>query len=299
MPVMNIYKDQMGREVAIPYPPRRIISLVPSQTELLYDLGLDEEVIGITKFCIHPYDWFRNKTRIGGTKQLHIDQILALQPDLVIANKEENTAEQVKALMQYVPVWVSDIRQLEDALDMIKSIGTITGRSEQAGQIADNISLSFSKLKEDIQNIRDIHDEQNAQSGPGAQDGLNMQGETGMQAKRDHHSLRTAYFIWREPWMVAGGDTFIHTMLGYCGLENVFAQTPRYPGIDIEQLKTTDCQLVLLSSEPYPFKEKHIAELQALLPTARIELVDGEMFSWYGSRLLKSAAYFRDLLARL
>ncbi|WP_110052779.1 ABC transporter substrate-binding protein [Chitinophaga sp. S165] len=293
---MNIYIDQMGREVAIPCPPRRIISLVPSQTELLYDLGLDEEVVGITKFCIHPDNWFRNKTRIGGTKQLHIDQILALQPDLVIANKEENTAEQVKALMQHVPVWVSDIHQLEDALDMIKSIGTITGKSEHASRMADTISLSFSKLNE---NKRDIQREQHAQSEPGAKHRPDIPDETNVRSKRKQDSLRTAYFIWREPWMVAGGDTFIHTMLSYCGLENVFAETPRYPGIDIEQLKALDCQLVLLSSEPYPFKEKHIAELQALLPMARIELVDGEMFSWYGSRLLKSAGYFRDLLARL
>lgn len=296
---MNIYKDQLGREVTIPYPPRRIISLVPSQTELLYDLGLDEEVIGITKFCIHPDNWFRNKTRIGGTKQLHIDQILALQPDLVIANKEENTEEQVKTLMQHVPVWVSDIQQLEDAQNMIKSIGAITGKSEHAVQIADNISLSFRKLKEEIRNIK-VRQEK-----PEESDGLNGQDIPGLPGKKsiqDNEHLitpRTAYFIWREPWMVAGGDTFIHTMLGYCGLENVFAQTPRYPNIDIEQLKDIDCQLILLSSEPYPFKEKHIAELQAVLPAVRIELVDGEMFSWYGSRLLKSAAYFRQLRERL
>lgn len=266
MPAMNIYKDQLGREVVIPYPPRRIVSLVPSQTELLYDLGLDEEVTGITKFCIHPDSWFRHKTRIGGTKQLHLEQILALQPDLVIANKEENTAEQVQYLMQHVPVWVSDIHRLKDALDMIRSIGHMTGRSERASQIAGNISLSFRKLQEEI---------------------------------RDLALLRTAYFIWREPWMVAGGDTFIHTMLGYSRLENVFAGTPRYPAIDLAQLSTTDCELVLLSSEPYPFKEKHIAELQAVLPAARIELVDGELFSWYGSRLEKAAGYFRELREKL
>ncbi|SHN44475.1 ABC transporter substrate-binding protein [Chitinophaga sp. CF418] len=266
MPLINIYKDQLGREVSIPYPPRRIISLVPSQTELLYDLGLDEEVIGITKFCIHPAEWFRHKTRIGGTKQLHLEQIVALQPDLVIANKEENTAEQVQYLMQHVPVWVSDIHCLNDAQDMIRSIGNMTGKSEHAGRIADNISLGFRHMEE------------------------TMQGRT---------PLRTAYFIWREPWMVAGGDTFIHTMLNYCRFENLFTGTPRYPVIDLGQLKSSDCQLVLLSSEPYPFKEKHIAELQGLLPGVRIELVDGEMFSWYGSRLEKAAVYLREFRERL
>jgi len=266
MPAINTYKDQLGREVSIPYPPRRIISLVPSQTELLYDLGLDEEVIAITKFCIHPDKWFRHKTRIGGTKQLHLEQILSLQPDLIIANKEENTAAQVQYLMEQVPVWVSDIHCLDDALDMIRSIGAITGKNEAAEQITDNISLSFRRMDEKMPGQRPV---------------------------------RTAYFIWREPWMVAGGDTFIHAMLEHCHLENVFAGTARYPAIDIEQLKSIDCQLVLLSSEPYPFKEKHVAELQAVLPGVRIELVDGEMFSWYGSRLEKAAMYLQAFRERL
>lgn len=266
MPATNTYKDQLGREVSIPYPPRRIISLVPSQTELLYDLGLDEEVIGITKFCIHPAEWFRTKTRIGGTKQLHLEQILALRPDLVIANKEENTQEQVQYLMEHVPVWVSDIHCLDEALDMIRSIGNITGKSVRGNEIADNISHSFRQME---------------------------------VARQDQTPLRTAYFIWRKPWMVAGGDTFIHTMLGYCQLENIFAGTDRYPVINIDQLSASDCQLVLLSSEPYPFKEKHIAELRDELPGVRIELVDGEMFSWYGSRLEKAAAYLRELRERL
>jgi ABC-type Fe3+-hydroxamate transport system substrate-binding protein len=266
-PATNTYKDQLGREVSIPYPPRRIISLVPSQTELLYDLGLDEEVVGITKFCIHPDEWFRTKTRIGGTKQLHLEQILALQPDLVIANKEENTQEQVEYLMQRVPVWVSDVRGLGDARNMIRSIGEITGKSERADEIAGNIWNSLWELREEIY-------------------------------WEDYIPLITAYFIWREPWMIAGGGTFIDVMLPYCGLYNA-ANISGYPIVDFEQLKAAECKLVLLSSEPYPFKEKHIAELQALLPQVRIELVDGEMFSWYGSRLLKSAAYFRKLWEQL
>lgn len=268
MPVTNIYTDQLWRDVSIPSPPRRIISLVPSQTELLYDLGLDEEVIGITKFCIHPDEWFRTKTRIGGTKTLHLEQILALQPDLVIANKEENNAEQVQYLMQHVPVWVSNIWRLADVRNMIRSFGEITGKSERAKEIADNIWYGFRGLMNDVQ-------------------------------KQEEDLLRTAYFIWREPWMVAGGQTFISIMMEYCGLKNVFEDMSRYPEINLEQLKTADCELILLSSEPYPFKEKHIVELQAVRPDVRIELVDGEMFSWYGSRLLKSVAYFRELMERL
>lgn len=268
MPLTHIYKDQLGRDVSIPHPPRRIISLVPSQTELLHALGLSEEVTGITKFCIHPDEWFRSKTRIGGTKTLNIEKILALQPDLVIANKEENTASQIAYLMERVPVWVSDIHGLEDARDMIVRIGEITGRSKQAAKIADDIWSSFSALERELR-------------------------------EREVFPWRTVYFIWREPWMVAGGDTFIHVMLGYCGMKNVFGNTPRYPEVSLDQLKASGCELILLSSEPYPFKEKHIAEIRKVLPQVRIELVDGEMFSWYGSRLKMSADYFRSLRERL
>lgn len=262
MQTMKVYKDQLGREVVIPFPPLRIISVVPSQTELLYDLGLDAEVIGITKFCIHPEAWYRQKQRIGGTKQLHLEQILQLKPDLVIANKEENTLSDIQYLMEHVPVWVSDIQTLDDALDMIKNIGEITETVKQAHEITSSIYFKFSELNKLI---------------------------------KDTQKQPTAYFIWREPWMVAGGDTFIHHLMGYCGLENVFATSPRYPVVDIGDLRSTNCQLVLLSSEPYPFKEKHITELSAVLPEARIILVDGEMFSWYGSRLGKAADYLHRL----
>ncbi|SFE91891.1 ABC-type Fe3+-hydroxamate transport system, substrate-binding protein [Chitinophaga sp. CF118] len=254
----NTHIDQLGRRVKIPFPPRRIVSLVPSQTELLSYLGLTTEVVGITKFCVHPDEWFREKTRIGGTKKLHLDQIRALAPDLIIANKEENDPQQVKVLMEEFPVWVSDIHTLADAQEMISSIGVITGTSEVALQLNKQISEEFSTL-----------------TGPG--------------------QLKTAYFIWKDPWMVAGGDTFIHEMMKLSGLENVFAGLSRYPEVTLAELQATDCQLILLSSEPYPFKEKHIAELQELLPASKILLVDGEMYSWYGSRLLYAPAYFRSL----
>lgn len=237
---------------------------MPSQTELLYDLGLDAEVTGITKFCVHPEHWFRSKTRIGGTKNVHLDQVRALQPQLIIANKEENNREQVEALAAVFPVWVSNIRILEDALDMIRQVGDITGRSAPAWQLSNTIRERFDELRTSL----------TVTTSP----------------------LPTAYFIWRKPWMVAGGDTFIHEMLSTCGLQNVFAHHTRYPEISLSDLAATGCRLVLLSSEPYPFKAQHIAEIQEVLPQARILLADGEMFSWYGSRLLQAPGYFRQLL---
>lgn len=256
-----LYTDQTGRRVDIPSPPQRIVSLVPSQTELLYDLGAD--VAGITKFCIHPEEWFRSKTRVGGTKQVKFDVIASLRPDLVIANKEENEKEQVETLAKDYPVWVSDIHTLHDALDMIVSLGDILAKGPAAQQLAQNIRGRFDHLQP-----------------------LPM-------------PVPTAYFIWRDPWMVAGGDTFIHQMLRACGLRNVFEDIPRYPSITLPQLAASACKLVLLSSEPYPFKEKHIGEIREYLPDAEILLVDGEMFSWYGSRLLHAPAYFKKLLDTL
>ena len=257
---MAIYKDQAGKIITLLSTPARIISLVPSQTELLYDLGLDKKVIGITKFCVHPQQWFRNKTRIGGTKSIHIEQVKALEPDLIIANKEENVKEQVDELAALFPVWTSDISNLQQALQMISSIGEITGTSAKAQAMISMINNRF--------------------------DQLSVQQPV----------IRTAYLIWQKPYMTIGGDTFINDMLTRCGFENVFKEQLRYPSITIEDIKSSNCQLLLLSSEPFPFKQNHAEELQKQLPLTKIMLADGEMFSWYGSRLLLAPAYFRSLI---
>jgi ABC-type Fe3+-hydroxamate transport system substrate-binding protein len=250
--------------------PKRIISLVPSQTELLYDLGLDEELIGITKFCIHPNEWFRSKTRVGGTKTVNIDKVKSLSPDLILANKEENVKEQVEALVEVAPVYVSDIKNLEDALDMIKHVGKLVNREQKANEMAEKINSDFGRLKSFV--------EPNNQS---------------------THQLNTAYLIWKEPYMAAGGDTFIHDLMCRCRFKNVLSDQQRYPQVSIELLKKLDCNVLLLSSEPYPFKQKHIDELQQQLGGIKILLVDGEMFSWYGSRLLHSVEYFERLLKEI
>lgn len=260
MAELKSFTDQMGRTVAVPFPPQRIVSLVPSQTELLYDLGAGERVRGITKFCVHPQLWFRTKTRVGGTKQLHFDRIHALQPDLIIGNKEENDREQIEALARQYPVWMSDVRNLPDALDMISGIGGITGCEAEAKDLAGRIGRAFEQLKFMVST---------------------------------RLPRRAAYFIWRKPWMAAAADTFIHEMMLSAGFLNVFGNLSRYPEISPELLAAAAPELILLSSEPYPFKEKHFAEFLACYPAAEIRLVDGEMFSWYGSRLLRAAEYLK------
>jgi len=255
---MPVYTDQLGRWVDVPATPRSIVSLVPSITELLYTLQLDDQVTGITKFCVHPESWFKQKTRVGGTKNIKAEVIHALQPDLIIANKEENVKEQVEELAKKYPVYITDVNNLADALEMIELVGIITNRKPNALHLISQINCAFTKLQ------------------------------------TTNNKQRTGYLIWRNPYMTIGNDTFIHDMLLRCGLKNIFGHTTRYPAIDSWQLK--QCDLLLLSSEPFPFQQKHITELQPQLPGTKIVLVDGEMFSWYGSRLLNAPAYFNSLL---
>lgn len=257
--------DQTGRPLKYPEVPKRIISLVPSQTELLYHLGLNEEVVGITKFCVRPEQWFHKKTKVGGTKAIKIDTIRQLEPDLIIANKEENVREQIEELERLFPVYISDVKNLQQAYEMIAQISLITHKIEKGLELVEEIHHRFDRIR----------------------------------IYSTEKMLRAAYLIWKEPYMSAGGDTFIHDMMRRCGLKNVFELFERYPAITISQLQEAAPQVLLLSSEPFPFKEKHVAELQPLLPQTKIILVDGEMFSWYGSRLLFAPEYFSQLVTEM
>jgi ABC-type Fe3+-hydroxamate transport system substrate-binding protein len=267
---MTLHTDQLNRTLDTPHPPRRIVSLVPSQTELLYDLGLRDEVVGITKFCLHPEEWFRTKTRVGGTKNYDFEKIKALAPDLIIGNKEENEQLQIEALMNSYPVWMSDIYTLADARDMVLKLGELVNKQAEAGALQLKIEKAFNELKE-------------------------------FRLPHPFPDKRVAYFIWRKPYMVAASHTFIDHLLMHCGFTNVFSGEgfKRYPEITAEQLKEADPEVILLSSEPYPFKEKHVAEFQSICKNARIETVDGELFSWYGSRLLHTPPYFKKLIQTL
>lgn len=253
----RLVKDMLGREIRIPIEPKRIVSLVPSQTELLYELGLKERLVGQTIFCIHPQAHFKQAHKIGGTKKLRLEAIRRLQPDLIIGNKEENTQAQIETLMQEFPVWMSDIFSLQDALHMIRAVGDITGTGAKSEAIAADIETAFRSLPE-------------------------------------NRAERVLYLIWREPWMAAGKQTFIDEMIRAAGYSNALT-TPRYPELDATAIQHLQPDRIWLSSEPYPFTDKHIAELQEWLPNARIQLVDGELFSWYGSRLLHAPAYFASL----
>ncbi|MFM7024051.1 MAG: ABC transporter substrate-binding protein [Flavobacteriales bacterium] len=237
----------------------RIISVVPSLTELLFDLGLKEEVVGITKFCIHPDEWLHSKTRIGGTKQLNIEAIKKLNPDLIIANKEENEKEQILELAKDFDVLLTDIKTLDDALIAMYDIGKAVGKEKEALQINSQIQQEFEKLI-------------------------------------PHKNTHVAYLIWRDPYMSINRNTFIHHLMALNGWQNVFGDhNDRYPMTDIEIIREKNPEYIFLSSEPFPFAQKHADEIAAQLPECKVILVDGEMFSWYGSRLKRAVTYFHEL----
>ncbi|GAB2788111.1 helical backbone metal receptor [Rhabdobacter roseus] len=264
---MQTFTDQTGHDIYLEVPPQRVVSLVPSQTELLFDLGLNAEVVGLTKYCRYPESKVRHKAVVGGTKDVDLALVRALAPDLIIGNKEENTQEAIEQLRRDFPVWTSDVRDLPAAGQMMRALGTLVDKEASAHWIASKIEERFAELaSEQISQLQ---------------------------------RRRVAYLIWRKPWMVAAADTFIHHLLEKAGFTNAFAQQQRYPTCTAEELRQAQPEVVFLSSEPYPFKEKHLTELRQICPHASVKLVDGELFSWYGSRLLRTPSYLRHLRSSL
>ena len=249
--------DHLDRPIDVPHQPQRIISLCPSLTETLFALGLGARIVGRTRFCIHPKPQIREITRLGGTKQLHYERLHQLKPDLIIAEKEENTPEMVETLARDYPVYVIDVQTIDDAMAMILDLGTLTDTRLEAEAMQQQIRAAWAQLP----------------TLPGR---------------------RVAYLIWQDPLMGVGRDTYIQSVLARLGLRNVLLDLEgRYPQLDPSTLRVLSPEWVLLSSEPYPFREKHLADFRALLPTAEVQLVDGEMFSWYGARMLAAASYLK------
>lgn len=255
---MASFTDQTGRKILLAEAPMRIVSTVPSQTELLYDLGLGDRVIGITAYCVHPPDWLQEKAIIGGTKNLQIEKIKALKPDLIIGNKEENIKEQIEELAKDIPVWLSDVKTLEDAVEMIEAVGQMCRKEAEAIKVNREIQYWREKIRTKIKPSR-----------------------------------TAAYFIWKDPFMLAGPDTFINAMLQEAGFQNIIEQSePRYPQVVLDELKQLKPEVILLSSEPYPFNSANLHMMAAFFPNSGHKVVDGELFSWYGSRIISALKYF-------
>lgn len=264
---MKTFTDQLGTVHTFETAPKRIISLVPSQTELLFDLGLEDNIVGITKFCVHPFHFKSTKKIIGGTKKVHYEKIRLLQPDIIIANKEENTQEIVEELSKICSVWVTNVITIEDNLKMITDFGVLFNKRTEAQKWIDKLNFALADFQHFIE---------------------------------DKPVNKVAYFIWANPYMVAGGGTFINELLKLNKFENIYDNNPkyegRYPEVIIQKMRIQgDPDLVLLSSEPFPFNDEHAFELGRFTHHAKTIFVDGEMFSWYGSRLLKAFDYFKKI----
>jgi len=260
-------KDQIQRQLTLNSTPKRIVSLVPSQTELLYDLGLEDSIVGITKFCVHPFHAKSTKQIVGGTKNIKCNKIKALNPDIILCNKEENTKEIVESCEQICTTHVSNIVTIEDCLELIFQYGLLFNKRTNAQKITDKINFNLKDFQKFI---------------------------------ADKPILKVAYFIWRKPWMAVAKSTFIHHLLELNNFENIYANLERYPEIELKKIRLQgDPQIVLLSSEPYPFKDEHAFEIGRVSHHAKTVFVDGEMFSWYGSRLIKAFDYFKALRNRL
>lgn len=260
------YKDQLNNELLLADYPKRIISLVPSQTELLVELGLEENIVGVTKFCVHPKRLMSEKTIVGGTKKVNYKKINSLLPDLIIGNKEENTEEIIKQLKGTAPVYVTDIVTIKDSLQFISDIGQICHKKTESKNLINKIEKGLHEF-------------------------------SGFIKKRPLRKV--AYFIWKKPWMVAGSKNYINEILGLNKFENIFGNAPqRYPDIYVEYFSDLNPEmkpeLILLPTEPYPFSDEDIVDLKRHID-CEIKLVDGEMFSWHGSRILNALDYFKKL----
>ena len=250
-----VYTDQLGNRIELEKIPERIVSLVPSQTELIYALGV--KPVGQTLFCKEPTEAFKDAVKVGGTKNLNLDKIRSLDPDLIIANKEENTEEQIKLLQNEFPVWISDVKDLHTAKEMIFQVGSML-QSQKKDALLNQIDQGFEQA-------------------------LPYLGSA-------------LYFIWQDPLMVCGRDTFINDMLERAGFSNYIQEaSSRYPELDPQQVTSVNPDFVLLSSEPFPFKQEHIKTFRELFPSSEVLLVDATYFSWYGSRLVDAADYIKRL----
>ncbi len=253
-----LLSDSLGRPLTIPDNPARIISLCPSQTETLFALDLEGRVVGRTRYCIHPADKVASIPVVGGTKKVDIDVVSTLAPDLIVAEKEENTREDVEKLSQIAPVYVTKNESFEEALDSIRRLGAITGKNVEAEGLVQDIVKAWAAVP---------------------------------KARRP---VQVLYLIWRKPYMAAGRPTFIDAIMTRLGWENVAASLPgRYP--TLEDPSVINPEIVLLCSEPYPYKAQHIPEIQSLWPQAHVERVRGDYFAWYGVRMIEAAKYLTCL----
>jgi len=267
-----IGKDATGRELALGRAPRRIVSLIPSVTETLFALGLDEAIVGVTVYCVEPRAGVARKTKVGGEKNPKLELIRELTPDLVIANVEENLKTHVDRLREWgIPVWVTFPRTVAEGIGMVRDLGELTATRTRAAAIADELEALLGR----------VHARTAARP-----------------------SVRVFYPIWRAPYMTINADTYVHDMLAVCGGRNVFGDRPdRYPTISLEGVRAAGPDVIVLPDEPFRFRATHVQDFAPYpdipaVARGRIHLMDGKLFCWYGPRIGDALRTLPEIFAR-
>ena len=261
--LLHPLRDALGTE-HLPYPDQpRIVSLVPSLTELICDLGLTANLVGRTGFCVHPRAALRTVAKVGGTKDVKLARVSELSPTHLIADIDENTREQVTAIMEFVPhVVVVNPRRLDDNLALYRLLGGIFARHAFAAKLIE----SFQHARKNLAAVSESLPRENV-----------------------------IYPIWRDPWMTVSRDTYIADMLAAAGWDTLPVNpASRFPIFDWSSKEIASAQRILLPSEPFVFTDQHVSEIRRL-STAPVTRIDGEMISWYGSRAVLAMSYLSDL----
>lgn len=267
---MATYIDDLHRRLEVKTAPQRIVSLVPSLTETLFTFGLGEQIVGVTNFCVEPPDKVKEKARVGGTKSFSVERVKELEPDLVIANAEENREEDIRQLLRAgLSVFMTFPRTVHGAINMMRRLADVTGAQEAARPIIAEAEAALQEAR---------------------------------AANQGRRPLRVFCPIWRRPWMTIGQDTYMHDFLLACGGINIFADRhDRYPRIELEEMSRRIPEVIILPSEPYHFTMRHAQEFSkfAHVPAVqeqRIYVLDGKHLAWYGPRIATSLRFVRNLL---
>lgn len=269
----HLFIDARGQALELATSPKRIICFIPSLTETLFALGLGERIVGVSQYCKYPAEEVACRERVGGVHNPQREKILALAPDLIIANMEENKKEDVEFMEKAgLRVYVTFPKTVEDAIHLIEKLGILTGTTPRAREIAREIREEYERTRRFI---------------------------------KGHQPLRVFYPVWRGPYYSINRDTYIHHVLAVCGGENVFAdEEKRYFPVSLEAVAERKPEVILLPSEPYVFREKHKADFSPFedIPAVRngkVRLVDGEKVCWYGVRMREGLPYLRRLFEEL
>lgn len=256
-----MHTDALGHTFEFSAPPKRVVSLVPSLTEVLFDLGAGASVAGVTSFCIHPPQARETAAVVGGTKNPKVDVIRQLAPDLVYMNLEENLKRHAEAIREFAPVFVTEPKKVADVESLILQLARIHAREREGDAIVSRLAAALEEVR------------------------------------RKARRFTFAVAIWKNPWMWCGGDTYVSNLVAEAGGLNVFAGQTRYPTLQAEDVvREHRPEVIFLPDEPYLFTDDDAADLRAKTGARVVGPFAGDLFTWHGTRTVEGLAFLRDFL---